>query len=307
MPSSSNHLNLDFNALRTLRTVYRLGSFSAAANEIEVKQSTVSYTIDRLRKAFDDPLIVRQGGRNVPTERCRQLIPIIDRILAEVENAENQGEFDPARANAQVTIACSTYAVRVILPDFLRRLQKEAPGICLNVIERFHGTSQLLLEGKADIALVFADIEDSGIYAHSPIFEDYAVCIMDPGNPLVGNELKDEDIAGAKHVASKLWANWKQPYVVAAEKRGIKINVVATVFDATHVPLWVKGTDLIGGMPSTLARTFGTEIGIARFPFHAPASLNMYWPAASNHSPLNAWLRKLIIEEIDKLEKPRSI
>lgn len=307
MPSSSNHLNLDFNALRTLRTVYRLGSFSAAADAIEVKQSTVSYTISRLRQAFDDPLIVRQGGKNVPTVRCQQLIPVIDRILAEVEIAENQGEFDPSKANAQVTIACSTYAVRVILPDFLRRLQKEAPGICLNVVERFHGTSQLLLEGKADIALVFADIEENGIYAHSRIFEDYAVCIMDPGNPLVGQVLSDEDIGGAKHVASKLWANWKQPYVVEAEKRGIDVDVVATVFDATHAPLWVQGTDLIGGMPSTLARTFGDEVGIAQFPFKAPASLNMYWPAASNHSPLNSWLRKLITEEIDKLEKPSFI
>ncbi|MGJ8585446.1 MAG: LysR family transcriptional regulator [Marinosulfonomonas sp.] len=307
MPSASNQMNLDFNALRTLRTVYRLGSFSAAADEIEVKQSTVSYTINRLRKAFDDPLIVRQGGKNVPTERCQQLIPIIDRILAEVEHAENQGEFNPSSAKGRVTMACSTYAVRVILPDLIRRLQKEAPGIFLNVVARFQGTSQLLLEGKADIALVFADIEENGIYAHAPIFEDYAVCIMDPGNPLVGKVLSDEDIGSAKHVVARLWANWKPPYVAAAEKRGIQINFVAAVSDATHIPLWVKGTDLIGGMPSTLAQTFGNEIGVARFPFHAPARLNMYWPAASNHSPLNSWLRKIIIEEIEKIEEPSSI
>ena len=68
MSLNEDLLNLDFNALRTLRQVFRFGSFSKAADAIGVKQSTVSYTIDRLRKALDDQLFVRQGGRNVPTE-----------------------------------------------------------------------------------------------------------------------------------------------------------------------------------------------------------------------------------------------
>ena len=92
MSLHDNLLNLDFNALRTLRQVYRHGSFSKAADTIGVKQSTVSYTIDRLRNALDDQLFVRQGGRNVPTSRCNELIPIVESVLAHAERMEFQGE-----------------------------------------------------------------------------------------------------------------------------------------------------------------------------------------------------------------------
>ena len=66
----------------------------------------------------------------------------------------------------------------------------------------------------------------------------------------------------------------------------------------------LQGTDLIGGLPSSLARSFGGEIGIAYFPFTVEVVLNMYWSAASNRSPLNAWLREVIIEVAGKLEPP---
>ena len=146
-------LNLDFNALRTLRLVYRLGSFSKAADAIEIKQSTVSYTIDRLRQALNDPLIVRQGATNVPTERCREIIPIIDRILAEAESLQDDENFDPSKSKAQITIICATFSLRTLIPQVLKRLREDAPDIKVTLLERYHGVPDHLQEGKADIVM----------------------------------------------------------------------------------------------------------------------------------------------------------
>ena len=295
-------LNLDFNALRTLRQVYRLGSFSAAADAIDVKQSTVSYTIDRLRKALDDPLFVRQGGQNVATSRCRDLIPIIERILADAEQIEQLHEFDPSRVKADVSIICSTFSLQVILPSVFARLRKEAPKVKLRILQRFEGVPGLLLEGKADLALMFRTIDENGIYGLEPLISDVAVCIMDPDNPLAGRKLTKQELAQANHIQGELWANWKQPYIAAAEKNGILIEPVLTVADQMHVPTYIKGTNLLGGMPGRLARSFGDQLGIAEFPFTAEIHLNMYWSAASNHSPLNKWLRQIVVEEVEKLD-----
>ena len=226
MPADDDRLNLDFNTLRTLRHVFRLGSFSAAAATIGVKQSTVSYTIDRLRKALDDPLFVRQGGKNVPTDRCRALIPMIDRIVAEAENIEYQGIFDPARVKARFSIICSAFGERVLLPKVLRRVRQEAPGLRLDLEQRHHGTAEHLLEGRADLALVFSEINENGIYGHPRLYVDHPVCVMAPDNPLVGKTLSPEDISSGRHVTGRLWANWKQPYIAAAEKMG------ATIYEA---------------------------------------------------------------------------
>jgi DNA-binding transcriptional LysR family regulator len=294
-------LNLDFNALRTLRLVYQLGSFSDAADAIEVKQSTVSYTIDRLRKALNDPLIVRQGSRNVATERCRELIPIIDRILAEAEGMEDQGNFDPSKSKAQITIICTAFGLRVILPNVFRRVRKSAPGIGVNFLERYHGVSDLLQEGKADIALTVTEIEGSGIYSRPALLKDFAVCIMDPHNPLVGRVLTHKDVEDADHIAVRLWANWVQPYETVAESLGIKINQVLTVTNPAILPTLIEGTDLISALPSGLAGTYENQLGVAHFPFKVPVSLNMHWPAASNRSKLSIWLRNIIVEESEKL------
>ena len=53
---------IDFASLETLRLVYLRMSFTSAAEELRIKQSSVSYTIDRLRRAFDDPLQVSRDS-----------------------------------------------------------------------------------------------------------------------------------------------------------------------------------------------------------------------------------------------------
>ena len=301
MSRYGNLLNLDFNTVRTLRMVFRLGSFSDAADALGVKQSTVSYTVDRLRNALGDPLMVRQGGKNVPTERCKELMPVIDRLLAEADKIENPGEFDPAKAHAEVAIVSAATTTSVLMPLLFRRVYAEAPGIELNLNVGVQDVATPVLEGRADLAVVYNDLEENGLYSMKGLDTDFPVCIMDINNPWVGKTLTIEDLSQAKHVGARLWSGWRQPYAVAAEKRGAKINEVLTVNEQLSVPNLIRGTDLIGGMPSKMARSLGDQIGIAYFPFELKLSMNMYWSAASNRSPLNQWLRQIVVEEAKKL------
>ena len=70
-------LAMDFAALRTLRLLYENRSFTETAEVLGVNQSAVSYTIEKLRRAFSDPLFFRQGGRVVPTERCGIIVATV--------------------------------------------------------------------------------------------------------------------------------------------------------------------------------------------------------------------------------------
>ena len=293
-------LNIDLAALRTLRLVYRLGSFSEAAHAIEVKQPTVSYTIDRLRKALNDPLFVRQGGRIAPTDRCRQIMETVERILSEAENLEEPDGFDPARSGADVTITCSTLAAQTIIPGVLGRLRSGAPGIRLNIVMGYHDVRDMLLDGKADIALVAGEVEASGIYAHMGLLNDRPVCLMDPGNPLAGKTISEQDLTDAKHLQANPWPNWKPAYMQVAERRGIRINTAATVTDPEAIGFLIPGTDLISGLPSRIARSYEGRLAFARFPFDVNVRLHMYWTAAAHRSKLNSWLRRIIVEEAER-------
>ena len=145
--------SLDIAALATLRLVHRRGSFTAAAADLGLKQSTVSYTIDRLRRAFSDPLFVRQGGGIATTDRCLEILASVDRILGELERAALPAEFDPATTTASVTILATYLSRSALMPTVLRDLRHEAPGLSVEFITGFTDTREYLVSGRADLAL----------------------------------------------------------------------------------------------------------------------------------------------------------
>ncbi len=95
MSTAPEILALDFASLKTLELVYRHGSFAAAAAELGMNPSSVSYTIERVRKATNDRLFVRQSGRIVPTDHCSKLMKSVELILRETEEFRDEADFEP--------------------------------------------------------------------------------------------------------------------------------------------------------------------------------------------------------------------
>ena len=293
-------LSLDLATLRTFRLVYRLQSFSEAAEHINVKQSTVSYTIDRLRKVTGDPLFVRQGGKIVPTDRCHEVLQVVDRILIEAENLIDDA-FDPATSTGEVTIGYVDYVAAVFLPQVLARIRAESKNIKIVMRAGHIDCEDLLLKGQMDIGLYPFEIERNGIYGQNLIDDDFAVCIMDKSHPLVGKHMTENDLVKYDHMRTQPNATFRAAYIQKAEQLGLKLRASVTVSGASDLPFILEGTDLIAGMPNRMAQKFTGLIGIAAFPFRAKVDINMYWPAASHQSKLNLWIRNLIVEEVSKL------
>ena len=96
--------SVDFAALRVLRMVHAHGSFTRAAEALGSTQSAVSYTIDRLRRAFDDPLFVRQGTGTVPTERCLEIVAEAGRLLLSLEAVALESDDKVLRAIVDMSL-----------------------------------------------------------------------------------------------------------------------------------------------------------------------------------------------------------
>lgn len=281
---------VDFAALRTLRVVYRRRSFTEAADELEVNQSTISYTIGRLRKAFSDPLFVRQGGGIAATERCEEILKAIDQILSEVERAATPAEFNPAEASVSVTISATYLARSVVMPRLVREVRQEAPGITVELITGFTDAKNHLLSGRADLALTPVSIEENGIYGQS-VFKDPYACLMDKQNPLATAKLSLRDFASAKHLIIHYGAAWKPLYLGMLERKGMQVDVALSTPDPADVEHLIPGTDLVVALPGQIARQFSEHLYICPCPVPAVAEIRMYWPARLNRSPLNNWLR----------------
>ena len=69
--------HLDLNLLRALHASLEEGNVTRAAARLALSQPAVSGMLARLRRVFDDPLLVRNGQGMVLTPRAAALSPAV--------------------------------------------------------------------------------------------------------------------------------------------------------------------------------------------------------------------------------------
>jgi len=300
-PKDNDPLSVDFAALRVLRLVHDYGSFSRAAEVLGVNQSSVSYTVDRLRRAFADPLFVRQGAGIVPTARCDEIARDAARMLDEFLALTAARSFDPARAQAVVTLSCNYYERATLVPLLVRRLRALAPGLRLRVITATVRGREQLSRGEADLLIGPVQIEDAGFYGRH-LLRDHYVCVMAPDNPLADQPLDAHRFAAAPQVVVTYGGNWRSRYLVEMEAAGLSPEMVLELPSPATLGAILPGTDLIATVPLRTARFFGAGLRIVDCPFPAPFEIDLYWTARTHHSPMHRWLRGLIGQAGSELE-----
>lgn len=293
MSKAPDTLSIDFAALHVLRLVYNLQSFSKAAEALEVNQSTVSYTISRLRKTFRDPLFVRQGSGIAPTQRCREIVQRAGQMLDEFGALVAPSQFVPAQASGSVVISCNYYERHLILPPFIRELRKLAPHVVVEVKTAAAQGLTLLKQGEADLLIGPAQVLESSLY-HRALMEDYYVCLADGQHPLAGAPLSLDDYLRASHAVVTYGNNWRSPYLVELERRSLTLNRALSVPSLSDLANILPGSDLISTVPSRFAATFGRPIHVADCPVQAGFKIGLTWTHRTHRSALHGFVRRLI-------------
>ncbi|GAA6195499.1 LysR family transcriptional regulator [Pseudophaeobacter arcticus] len=291
---------LDFAALRTLRLVFAHGSFSRAAETLGVTQSTISYTMSRLREVFSDPLFVRQGAGMVPTDRCNEIVAQAGELIDRFETLTAQRQFDPAEASVEIGLSCNFYERVTILPHVTRILRREAPGIKLKVISSSAQGKQQLLRSESDLLIGPIRIEDSGYYRRSLLREEYT-CVMDPSNPLAQTPLTIERFVKAPQVVVNYGGSFRSRFLVVMEASGHVPNTVMEVPSPANLPDILVQTDMIATVPSRIAQMFGDAVVSVPCPFPAELSIDLYWTARTHVSAPHMWLRSKIAEAASRI------
>ncbi|SEP72316.1 LysR family transcriptional regulator [Thalassovita taeanensis] len=286
-------LSVDFAALRVLRMVHAHQSFSRAADALGVTQSTISYAIDRLRRAFSDPLFVRQGGGIVTTDRCEEIVEAAARMVDEFAALTEPRVFDPASAQATIILSCNFYERVTLVPPLVRLLRDVAPMLKLNIISSTVQGKIQLNRGEADLLIGPIQLEDGGFFGRR-LLRDHYVCVMARDNPLAGQPLEAERFVAAPHAVVTYGGNWRSRYLVEIEAQGHVLNTLLEVPSPANLPDILIGTDLISTVPLRTAQTFGPEIIHCDCPFPAPFNIDLYWTSRTHHSAMHKWLRGVI-------------
>ncbi len=125
---------VDLNLLIVFETLMHERSVTRAAEKLFLGQPAISAALSRLRSLFDDPLFVRTGRSMEPTARAEEIFGLLSPALDSISTAVSRAaEFDPATSTQVFRIGLSDDVEFALLPQLLKRLRAEAPGIVLVV------------------------------------------------------------------------------------------------------------------------------------------------------------------------------
>ncbi|ACL41506.1 transcriptional regulator, LysR family [Pseudarthrobacter chlorophenolicus A6] len=301
--------NLDLNLLPPLQVLLELKNISRAAERLQLSQPATSAAMARLRRHFDDELLVRNGRTYDLTPFAQSLVPLVDEALLHIQRATRvRSGFDPGTSEREFIIAASDYAAALIVGPLRGILRDEAPGVSVD----FMPTSKSGIQGQlADYSKIDLLVGPTGYHmqgASRQLFRDSFVVVADAASSLLQRpRLTLEDLVTVPHAVGYFGEGISTPADKLFESLGLQRRVAAVVAGFLSLPLLVEGTDLVALVPRMLAARAarGANIAVLEFADDTEASLveAMYWHPSQTEDPASVWLRSVVQRSCGRLQE----
>lgn len=297
--------NLDLNLLAALDQLIRLRSVSRAADELAITQSAMSNALNRLRQYFDDPLLVQVGRRMELTPRAEALSGPVRDILVRIEaTVTTPPQFDPATTTRQIGLMVSDYTLHTLVPPFLRRIARAAPGLQVEIRPQQTYPYLQLERGETDL-LVAPEIYCSPDHPMRVLLADPFVVVLDEDHPSARAGAIDEAaFLAAEYVTMKPPLAGESFVSVALRDRGIALRAAVTCYSFAALPDLVRGTARLALLQERLARRMQRMGGIAILPVPfalPPLSQAVQWHRMRGQDPALGWLIDQMVAAVPEI------
>ena len=291
----------DLNLMVALRALLEEGNVTKAGAKIGKSQPAMSTALARLRRHYQDELLVRVGRDYELTPFAKALVPSVQQTMQCVELALDTGQrFDPLTSRHVFRINASDYAITVLAEPLLRLMAEVAPGIRLDVDpipEDMHESDHGLRTCDALIGPRGFGFAGS----QAPLFRDRFVCVVDPGNSrLADGRLTLDDLSVLPHAVR----NGGRTHVISPADRvmdelSVRRQIQVTAVGFLPLPFLVAGTDLVAVIPERLALRVAVPLGlrVVEPPFGRVELIEtLWWHPDRESTPEHAWLRRTLTE-----------
>jgi DNA-binding transcriptional LysR family regulator len=288
---------VDLNLLVAFDSLVTERSVTRAAERMCVGQSAMSSTLARLRRTFDDRVLVREGREMVPTPLAKDLAgPVHDVLVRINEILDRRGTFDPLTSTRSFTVIASDYVSVMLLTPLLERLALEAPGLRLKITPPAVDYVERVRRGQVDLVVmpreVFTSYEQ---FPHRVLFSDRFVVAVDAKNLEVGATISLEQFTSMPYQASSC-GHEVSPAEAQLDRLGIQRNTeVTTAFGLA--PLLLSGTRRVALIHERLAWALAGQSSLRLL--EPPMALDpitqvAIWPSWIDADPAHQWLRDRI-------------
>lgn len=208
-----------FRQLQVFEAIYRLGSFTRAAEELFLTQPTVSTQIKKLSDVIDIPLFEHVGRNVVPTQAGDELYKACRQVFETLANLESKIGDMKGLKRGRLRMAVITTA-KYLAPEILGEFSQLYPGIdlALKVTNRDRVNERMQ-----------ANEDDLYILGHKPTDLDAVESFHFAPNPLVVMAPRSHPLVGQKNIPLEVIA--REPFIAREPGSGIR-DATFRAFDA---------------------------------------------------------------------------
>ena len=184
-------MNISLRQLRAFAAISRLGSFTKAAEALHSTQPALSAQIGDLESALGVRLFDRSTRSVTSTQAARDLAPVVDKILADVDLVMTHARDVATRNVGRVTVAALPSVSSTLLPRAVVRFRSRHPGVTVVLRDALaERIVRMIRDDEVDFGITSAPAPDPHL-EFTELASDRMVAVLPRRHPL----------ARAKHLA----------------------------------------------------------------------------------------------------------
>lgn len=288
---------VDLNLLVSLQALLTEASVSRAADAVGLTQPAMSNALKRLRRLFDDELLVREAGAYALSPRARELAEPLDRALGLLKREVLwPGPFDPTRSERVFTVAATNAAATLVIPPLMRRVQQQSSTLGIRQVRLGDDVDTALATSDVDVALV-----PDGMATPLPrerLLDEAWSLVVSPNHPILGRSTTPDELA--RHPFAVFESDGvRTPGDLALASALPTQRALVRTDDFVLLALLVADGQLVAVVQEPIARRFAgrNSLRIIESPVALPPlRIDLVWPPGSAGDQGRAWLARQLHE-----------
>ena len=266
---------LKVSQLVALVTVADEGSFSAAALQLGLAQSTVSHAIATLETSLGVVLLLRNRSGAVLTPIGVQICQQARGVLAQIDEIQQTATQAKELQTGRVRVAAVRTVATHILPGAISTFRRSHPGLSVEISEydRYSDVEQAIRDGQVDLG--FTLLPASAEFQAWEIFREAFVALLPPGEnelllsweelsgharivnarSIAHNNLVSEHLAAFGCQPSVDYSVREDSTLMNMVEKGLGVAILARL-EAEPIPAGVR----VKALPEALERVVGVAV-----------------------------------------------
>lgn len=285
----------DLNHVRALHFLLEEAHVARAAGRLGITPAAASNALLRLRREFDDPLLIRVGRGLVRSALAEELRAPAREVMAAAERLlDATVPFDPPTYDGMFVVAAADRICEVIAGPLDRALAARAPRAALH-LRAFAGPPA---RGE-ERGLFIVPAMDHGLLAEPLFTERYAV-VMRVGHPLLAGPWTVASYAAAEHIlVAPRGASARGVVDDALAAVGLTRRVTRVVTSFRLALELAVSSDRVVTLPSSFLAVDHAGCVVLEPPLALPPiDMQVAWHPQQEGDPRYAWLRGVLHEVV---------